>query len=223
MTTKTTQRNQPRRSDSRRSDSHSRRFSFTWPAVVAIAALALPAAEAFQDGSDRGAFGRFAPSDPTVGTLPVVGGEPSVIDQTLAIRGAVDDVREAISDVALGNGARIETVDLGGGEVWVRFFGTLVVELDLGEVGDVEVEIFNGFDGGGMNYAVRSRGSFGELAWLGSGERIPVRAQRLASMGLFDEALSLRALHRSGQLTETSFATTETAGSPVLRVEQLVR
>lgn len=192
---------------------------------VLLSVLAIPVAFGLGEGDKEVAGNpRFA-SDPTVGTLPVVGQAPEEFDQTLALRGNQDEVREALGSIVLGPGARLETIDLGGGDVWVRFFGTLSVELDLEEAGDVEVEIFSGFDGGGMKYAVRTGGSFGAVATLDSGGTLPVQVQRLASLGLFDAPVSLRALHASGQLTETSFVSAPAAanGRPMLLVEQLVR
>ena len=77
--------------------------------------------------ADEGFGGDSSGGDPTVGTLPMTGGEGVDLDQTVTLRGATELIRSAIVK-ADGDGG-VEVIDLGTGESWVRFYGDVELEL----------------------------------------------------------------------------------------------
>jgi len=136
-------------------------------------------------------------------------------DQTITMRGPAAAIDAAIVFEG-GVGAR-EVIDLGDGDVWIRFYGDIQLELDLAKLGSIEVEIFTGFDGDGMSYAVGGTSGFGSVRHLGPGGEIGLDPQRLADMGLLDDTLFLMGLHQSGQRTQTSAEMLPNDGHVLLR------
>lgn len=142
-------------------------------------------------------------SDPTVGTLPMYGGESDWLDQTLTLRGRVEDVRAAVPSAG-GDGA-LDIVDLGNGEAWYLFYGDVEVELDLAALADVEVGIWAGFDGGGMAYSVATPNGFGSAFTLEAGYSVELDPLRFENTGLLEAPLEIHAFHRAGVRTLTEF------------------
>ncbi|MEL6430282.1 MAG: hypothetical protein AAFZ87_04365 [Planctomycetota bacterium] len=171
--------------------------------LVAILAVAGTSA-AFDVDPDTSKFG----ADPTVGTLPMVGGSPA-FDQALTLRGPVSDVRSAIRDAFQLDGsnvsAEVEVTDLGGGEVWVRFYGDLALDLDLDSLVNVELGLFAGFEGDGMGFVVEATPSAAPISGLLPGYELPIETLRLFDAGLFDGQVVLRAVHRAGNTSLVGF------------------
>ena len=109
--------------------------------------------------ADEGFGGDSSGGDPTVGTLPMTGGEGVDLDQTVTLRGATELIRSAIVK-ADGDGG-VEVIDLGTGESWVRFYGDVELELDLSILVGLELGIFGGFEGGGFGVRGGDRGRSG--------------------------------------------------------------
>ncbi|MEM8709724.1 MAG: hypothetical protein AAGG01_02130 [Planctomycetota bacterium] len=145
-------------------------------------------------------------SDPTVGTLPMVGdSDDDFFDQTITLRGLQEAIDQALVS-ATGDGAT-EVIDLGGGNVWIRFYGDVSLELDLDSLNGIEVEIFTGFEGDGMTYAIgegSDLGSFGSARRLGPGGEIGLDPLRLMDADLLDSPLHVMGLHFNGVRTHTS-------------------
>lgn len=143
-------------------------------------------------------------SDPTVGTLPMTGGDPG-FDQAITLRGDLDAVRLAVRHTRASSGGNVaaeyDVIDLGGGEVWVRFYGDLSLGLDLNALADVEVALFGGFDGNGMSFVVGTSPG----ADLMAGYELDLDPLRLFDAGLADGPIVLRALHRSGDTSRVEF------------------
>ncbi len=181
-------------------------------AVVATSVLAVAAFDAPPGGDGGGDDG----SDPTVGTLPMIGDtEDDFFDQTLTLRGRTADVAAAVGD-ASGNGAA-EIIDLGNGEVWVRYFGDVTLELDLSQLAGVQVGIFTGFEGNGMSYSVGQATGFGDVRRLPSGSDIKLDPIRLVNSGVLGQTLMLGGLHQDGTRTMTTIDYVTVDGMIVLR------
>ena len=181
------------------------------PAVLVTGCLAWGAllTSAFGDepGEDSG-------GDPTVGTLPITGNSGQVLDQTLILRGVVEELEAAIKD-ASGRGY-VDVIPLQGGMALMRFYGDVRVELDLGALANVEVGIWAGFEGGGMAYAIGTPDGLGAPHMVASGYDIPLDPIRYANAGLLDEPLSIHAFHRIGQRTKTTLEMRPSTGTVVI-------
>lgn len=183
---------------------------------LALAGLAATwTAAALANGPGLGPGSGSSGGDPTVGTLPITGGEGADFDQTLTLRGPALSVRESIR-AASGDG-EVEVIDLGGGEAWLRFYGDVTIELDLGRVRDLDLEIFGGFEGGGTLYAIETADGMGAPFGLESGYSLDLEHDRLLIEGLLDESLVIHAAHRSGHRTRTALHVDATSGALVLR------
>ena len=141
--------------------------------------------------------------DPTVGTLPMTGGEGIDLDQTVTLRGATEAVRAAIL-AADGEGG-VEVIDLGSGDSWVRFYGDVGLRFDLAALSELQVGIFGGFEGGGTAFAIETVDGLGSPFGLESGFSLDVEVDRMVNEGLVDDHLSIHAFHRSGRRTSTEF------------------
>jgi len=151
--------------------------------------------------ADEGFGGDSSGGDPTVGTLPMTGGEGVDLDQTVTLRGATELIRSAIVK-ADGDGG-VEVIDLGTGESWVRFYGDVELELDLSILVGLELGIFGGFEGGGSAFAVETVDGVGSPFGLESGFSLEIEVGRLVSEGLVDSLMEIHAYHRSGRRTST--------------------
>ncbi len=151
--------------------------------------------------ADEGFGGDSSGGDPTVGTLPMTGGEGVDLDQTVTLRGATELIRSAIVK-ADGDGG-VEVIDLGTGESWVRFYGDVELELDLSILVGLELGIFGGFEGGGSAFAVETVDGLGSPFGLESGFSLEIEVGRLVSEGLVDSLMEIHAYHRSGRRTST--------------------
>lgn len=164
---------------------------------------ALVAATVATVGAEGGVGGDSAGGDPTVGTLPMTGGEGVDLDQTVTLRGATEAIRAAIL-AAEGEGG-VEVIDLGSGDSWVRFYGDVALRLDVAALSELQVGIFGGFEGGGAAFAIETAGGMGSPFGLECGYSLDVEVDRLLSEGLIDDRLSIHAFHRSGRRTSTEF------------------
>jgi hypothetical protein len=153
-------------------------------------------------GAEGGVGGDSAGGDPTVGTLPMTGGEGVDLDQTVTLRGATEAVRAAIL-AAEGEGG-VEVIDLGSGDSWVRFYGDVALRLDVAALSELQVGIFGGFEGGGAAFAIETAGGMGSPFGLECGYSLDVEVDRLLSEGLIYDPLSVHAFHRSGRRTSTA-------------------
>lgn len=153
-------------------------------------------------GAEGGIGGDSAGGDPTVGTLPMTGGEGVDLDQTVTLRGATEAIRGAILS-ADGEGG-VEVIDLGSGDAWVRFYGDVALRLDVAALSGLQVGIFGGFEGGGTAFAIETAGGIGSPFGLESGYSLDVQVDRLLSEGLIYDPLSIHAFHRSGRRTSTA-------------------
>lgn len=155
-------------------------------------------------------------SDPTVGTLPSYGNSDfDHIDQTVTLRGSYADLRAAVVS-AQGAGA-VEAIDLGDGNYWIRYYGDVDLELDLEALTRLEVEIFSGFQGNGLNYSVGQANGFGEPRHLVAGGSIRLDPLRFHVSGLLDETVFVACLHRTGDRTMTSMDFRPVDGTVVIR------
>jgi len=171
----------------------SRRLPTLLLCTLFAATIATVAAEG-ESGGDSG-------GDPTVGTLPMTGGEGVDLDQTVTLRGATEVVRAAIL-AADGEGG-VEIIDLGAGDSWVRFYGDVSLRLDLAALSGLELEIFGGFEGGGTAFAIESAGCIGSPFGLESGFSLDLEVDRLLTEGLVYDPLAVHAFHRCGRRTST--------------------
>lgn len=155
-------------------------------------------------------------SDPTVGTLPSHGSSDfDALDQTITLRGTAADLRAAVVS-ASGDGA-IESIDLGDGQLWLRYYGDVALELNLAVLADVEVAIFSGFQGGGLSYSVGQAIGFGEARRIAAGGSIRLDPLRFQVAGLLDDTLFVAGLHQSGARTLTSLDFQPVDGIVVIR------
>lgn len=181
------------------------------PAVLVTGCLAWGALSTSAFGDEPGAD---SGGDPTVGTLPITGNSGQALDQTLTLRGPVEDIRAAIKGA--GGPGSVDVIPLQGGMALVRFYGDVRIELDLGALANIEVGIWAGFDGGGMAYAIGTPDGLGTPHMVASGYDIPLDPIRYANAGLLDEPLSIHAFHRIGQRTKTTLEMRPTAGTVVI-------
>lgn len=182
------------------------------PATLTLAGLVFAAASSAAFDLNYGKGG----TDPTVGTLPMTGGDPG-FDQAITLRGDLGAVRAAVRNAdGLSNSnvaPEFELTDLGAGEVWVRFYGDMSLELDLEALADVEVGLFGGFDGDGMGFVVDASpgagstagSTAGSVSELLPGYELDIDPLRLFDAGLTDGPVVLRALHRSGNTSRIGF------------------
>lgn len=168
-----------------------------WPSILfsVLAVTSTSIAIADDPGGDSGG------GDPTVGTLPLTGGEGVDFDQTVTLRGATELIRAVIVDAG-GHGG-VEVIDLGSGEAWVRFYGDISLELDLTLLSRLELGIFGGFEGGGTAFAIETAGGVGAPFGLESGFSLDVEVDRLVTEGLIDDTVEIHAYHRCGRRTFT--------------------
>lgn len=164
------------------------------------AALPLALGMAKDDPPIGGGFGM---SDPTVGTLPMVGPSGGEFDQTITLRGETTLLRRTIVD-ADGDGF-VEVIDLGDGTAWARFYGDVRVEISAEMLPSITVGLYAGFEGSGMHYAIGGDHGFGTPRSLESGFELPLDLGRALSGGLLDSPLHLHAIHREGTRTTTTF------------------
>ncbi len=184
-------------------------------AAALIAALSLTAAPAIADFDGPPGSGDDG-SDPTVGTLPTYGDSGfDLIDQTITLRGSFADVRAAYVDVS-GAGAK-EAIDLGDGQVWIRYYGDIQLELNLAALANVEVSIFSGFEGNGLTYAIGQANGFGDTRVIGAGGDIRIDPLRFNQAGLLGETLFVAGLHQTGARTMTSLDYRANDGVVVIR------
>ena len=181
------------------------------PSLLLSAIVALGAGAALAEGPGDGSSG----GDPTVGTLPLTGGEGVDLDQTLTLRGPADLVRAVVAS-ADGDGG-VEVIDLGGGDAWMRFYGDVHLALDLGILRGLELAIFGGFEGGGTVYAIETAEGMGSPFGLESGYSLDLEHGSLLTEGLLDEALDVHAFHRSGRRTRTQLQLDATQGTLLIR------
>ena len=180
-------------------------------AAIALSLLVAPAIADF-DPPPSGDGG----SDPTVGTLPTYGDSRfEGLDQTVTLRGSFEDVRAAFVS-ATGHGA-IEAIDLGEGDVWIRYYGDIALSLNLAELADVEVSIFTGFEGEGLTYSIGQANGFGEARSVGVGSDIRLDPLRFKLSGLLDDTLFVAGLHQTGARTMTSLEFLPVDGVVVIR------
>ncbi|MDC3307534.1 hypothetical protein OAV47_01755 [bacterium] len=170
-----------------------------WLPALLFGALSMTSAAVVV--ADEGFGGDSSGGDPTVGTLPMTGGEGVDLDQTVTLRGATELIRSAIVK-ADGDGG-VEVIDLGTGESWVRFYGDVELELDLSILVGLELGIFGGFEGGGSAFAVETVDGVGSPFGLESGFSLEIEVGRLVSEGLVDSLMEIHAYHRSGRRTST--------------------
>ena len=170
-----------------------------WLPALLLGALGMTSAAVVVADEDFG--GDSSGGDPTVGTLPMTGGEGVDLDQTVTLRGATELIRSAIVK-ADGDGG-VEVIDLGAGESWVRFYGDVELELDLSTLEGLELGIFGGFEGGGSAFAVETVDGVGSPFGLESGFSLEIEVGRLVSEGLVDSLMEIHAFHRSGRRTST--------------------
>ncbi len=183
------------------------------PTLLLAALLATSVATVVAEG---GVGGDSSGGDPTVGTLPMTGGEGIDFDQTVTLRGSTELIRAAIL-AADGDGG-VEVIDLGAGTSWVRFYGDITLDLDLASVSGLELGVFGGFEGGGTAFAIESSGSIGSPFGLESGYTLDLDVARLLSEGLVYDALAIHAFHRCGRRTTTELKLDSTGR--VLQVRQ---
>ena len=170
-----------------------------WLPALLFGALSMTSAAVVV--ADEGFGGDSSGGDPTVGTLPMTGGEGVDLDQTVTLRGATELIRSAIVK-ADGDGG-VEVIDLGTGESWVRFYGDVELELDLSILVGLELGIFGGFEGGGSAFAVETVDGVGSPFGLESGFSLEIEVGRLVSEGLVDSLMEIHGFHRSGRRTST--------------------
>jgi hypothetical protein len=151
--------------------------------------------------ADEGVPGDSSGGDPTVGTLPMTGGEGVDLDQTVTLRGETELIRAAVR-AADGDGG-VEVIDLGAGESWVRFYGDVSLELDLTTLTGLELGIFGGFEGGGTAFAVETQDGVGSPFGIESGFSLEIEVGRLVTEGLVDGLMEIHAFHRCGRRTST--------------------
>lgn len=179
-------------------------------AAAAIMGVATPAMADFPPPGEDGG------SDPTVGTLPMVGDtDAEFLDQTVTLRGRNADLRTAIVSVT-GDGA-YESIDLGDGRSWIRYYGDVQLELDLASLAEVEVEIFTGFEGGGLSYSVGQANGFGSVRRAPTGSVIRLDPIRFTNTGLLNQTLFVAGFHQIGVRTMTSLDLVPTDGTIVIR------
>lgn len=193
--------------------SGARAFTSTLVALLASSLLAMAVAKDFPPGGDGGGEDG---SDPTVGTLPMLGDtDDEFFDQTVTLRGLAVDVANAV--IAVGGVGAAELIDLGNGEVWVRYYGDITLELDVAELTNVDVAIFTGFEGNGMSYSIAQSNGLGDVRRLPSGSSIALEPTRYVSFGLLDQTLFLGGLHQDGTRTMTALDYEAVDGVVVIR------
>ncbi len=170
-----------------------------WVSALLLSVLPVTSAALVLADVDPG--GDSAGGDPTVGTLPLTGGDGVSLDQTITLRGSTERIRAAVRE-ADGEGG-VEVISLGEGEAWVRFYGNVSLELDLACLVELELGIFGGFEGGGTLYAVETDGGIGSPISRESGYSFDLEVERLLSDGLVDERMDIHAYHRCGRRTST--------------------
>ncbi len=179
---------------------------------ASAAALTLTSSPALADLTPSGDNG----SDPTVGTLPSLGNSDyESLDQTVTLRGSYADLRAAVVS-ANGVGA-VEAIDLGDGDYWIRYYGDVMLELDLAALTNLEVSIFTGFEGNGLTYSVGQANGFGEPRQIGVGGDIRLDLLRFKLTGLLDDTLFIAGLHQTGERTMTSLDFRPVDGVVVIR------
>lgn len=139
--------------------------------------------------------------NPTVGTLPMTGDDDDTLDQAVALRGRIGDIRPVVAS-ATGDGS-IGVVPLPNGEAWVRFYGDVRFEISLATLAELDLQIWAGFDGGGMVYAFETVDGLGSPRGLLGGYTVTLDPIHYANRGLLDEPVKVRALHRTGERTST--------------------
>ncbi|WP_419190434.1 hypothetical protein [Saltatorellus ferox] len=155
-------------------------------------------------------------SDPTVGTLPSVGGsDVDFLDQTVTLRGSSEALRHAV--VSVGGDGAYESIDLGNGTSWIRYYGDIQLELDLASLADVDVEIFTGFEGQGLSYTVGQAIGFGSVRRVPTGSVIRLDPVRLTNAGLLQRTLFVAGFHQIGVRTMTSLELMAADGTVVIR------
>lgn len=181
--------------------------------VLALTALALgawgvlaPAPDAFADDKPDDQSGA---ADPTVGTLPSLGGTTE-LDQSLTLRGDLETIRRAVvrADVLVPteNPGTYEVIELGGDQCWVRFYGDLRLELDADAVAELDLGLFAGFEGEGLAYVVETLSGSSSVQGLAPGEEVLIDPLRILDSGLLDgRPVFLHGVHRTGQQTHVSF------------------
>lgn len=189
-----------------------RRRALTRLAGVLTALVALPVLGwSLPDGDGKdGSFG----SDPTVGTLPMTGGDGSEFDQTLTLRGDVQVLRTALRG-ATGDGY-IEVIDTGDGQAWARFYGDVRIEVAVFALPEIQVGLFSGFQGSGMHYVVGGPRGFAAPRALAAGYELPLDLTRAVSAGLLQQPLYIYARHRSGERTSTALEMGQDGATVVL-------
>ena len=154
-------------------------------------------------------------SDPTVGTLPFIGGGGDAdLDQTITLRGNLDDLRNVLVDA--GGDGFVEVIDLGNNDGWARFYGDVRLELDADTLSNIRVAMFSGFEGGGLRYLVRTAQGYGSVQSLVSGYELPIDLVRLSKAGLLDDPAYIYTMHRTGARTMTSMETDPITGNVVI-------
>ncbi len=170
-----------------------------WLPALFLSALSVTSAVVVL--ADEGLGGDSSGGDPTVGTLPMTGGEGVDLDQTVTLRGATELIRAAVRE-ADGDGG-VEVIHLGAGESWVRFYGDVSLELELSALAGLELGIFGGFEGGGTAFAVETMHGVGSPFGIESGFSLEIEVDRLVNEGLMDTMMEIHAFHRSGRRTST--------------------
>lgn len=159
-------------------------------------------------------------SDPTVGTLPMVG-DPGASDQAISLRGTTEAIRAVLRSAApAASGdvtAWIETIDFGDGTAWVRLYGDVDIQLDVDRLGDVEVGVFSGFEGNGMACVAQTSAGLVRGDDLHAGEELRIDAYRLLAAGIFEDALRLHCVHATGQRSTVGIVWAPQEGTLVLR------
>lgn len=184
---------------------------------LVVGALTFGSALSLGDGRSPGGkaeVGQYG-SDPTVGTLPMMGGGGEAdLDQTITLRGRIDDLRGVLVD-ASGAGF-VEVIDLGQGEGWVRFYGDVRLELSADRLSNFQVAVFSGFEGGGMRYLVQTSQGYGAVQSLASGYELPIDLVRLSGAGVLDEPAFIYSLHQTGARASTSIQSDPLTGNVVI-------
>ena len=200
----------------------------TTRAAAAMATLSIlfwggaSVAAAFDGGEGTSAEApRGFSADPLVGTLPVQSaGIAHSFDQTITLRGTVQALRDAIVAVRSSGGeASHEIIELGAGQVQVRYFGDVTLELAMDALAQVDVGLIGGFVGEGMRYVIMAPNIATGVQYLPSGSELPLDLLRLENSGLLSQPVFLHAMHERGDRTMVSIETGAAGQSFVLRQE----
>lgn len=196
----------------------------TRASVVAAIAWAIvwggaSVAAAFDGGEGTNEGPRSFSSDPLVGTLPAhSSGVVHTFDQTITLRGGVQDLRDAILSVrsARGQGAH-EILEFGDGQIQVRYYGDVTLELAMDALSKVDVGLVGGFVGAGMRYVIMAPDTATGVQYLPSGAELPLDLLRLENSGLLAQPIFLHAMHERGDRTTVAVETGAAGQSFVLR------